>query len=154
MNNYSKTNFKSSSGWLDFEYLMRTNSSFRDKIYKSIQNIQSTYKNINKSSKARALYKEAITDYLKISNFNLAPLLPYYYPSYPIGPYTLKDYPFAYCYYTLNIGENTYNVLRGSRQIGKCVCADTKCKLKNKNTGEEIEITAEELFNRAKLKIV
>lgn len=138
--------------WIDFEYQLRKNPAFRSKIEKAIKAIQDTFKDMHKDNKHRKLYIDAINNYLQISNFNLAPLLPYYYPNYPDGPYTLKDFPFAYCYYALNLGEGSYNVLRGSRQIGKCLYTNSLCKIRNKKTGETKEITIGELFKLAKNK--
>lgn len=134
--------------FLDFEYRMRTDSDFRNKILKSVEDIIKTHSEMHKSLTHKKAYKDALSNYLKVSNFNIAPLLAYYYPNYPDGPYTLKDYPFAHCYYQLNLGENSYTCLRGSRQIGKCLTKDNMIKIRNKTTGKEEVLTIEEFFNR------
>lgn len=133
--------------FLDFEYQMRKNPEFRDKIIKAVQNIQKTHSEMHKSFKHREAYKHAIEDYLQISGFNLSPLLGFYYPKYPANEsYSLKDFPFAHCYYQLNLGENSYNVLRGSRQIGKCLCTNNLCKIRNKKTGKIVNIEIGKIF--------
>ena len=136
--------------FLDFEYQMRTNSAFRDKILKAVNNIIKTHKDMHRSLKHKAAYKQAIQDYLEVSHFNLAPLLAYYYPNYPDSNYTLKDFPFAHCYYQLNLGENSYTVLRGSRQIGKCLHTNNLCKFKNKKTGEVVIMPIGEFHEKIK----
>lgn len=136
--------------FLDFEYQMRTNPVFRDKILKSVENIMKTHKDMHRSLKHKDAYKQAILEYLNVSHFNLAPLLAYYYPNYPDSNYTLKDFPFAHCYYQLNLGENSYTCLRGSRQIGKCVYKDTKIKIRNKKTGEIKELPIGEFHDSIK----
>jgi hypothetical protein len=136
--------------FLDFEYQMRKDPIFRDKIIKSVDNIVKTHKDMHKSLKHKEAYKSAIQDYLNVSQFNLAPLLAYYYPNYPDGPYTLKDFPFAHCYYQLNLGEGSYTVLRGSRQIGKCVSKNTNIKIRNKKTGEILTMPIGEFHEKIK----
>ena len=137
--------------FLDFEYQMRNNPAFRDKIINAVKEIQHTYSEMNKSARHREAYKQAIEHYLEVSQFNLSPLLGFYYPKYPgYEPYSLRDFPFAHCYYQLNLGENSYNVLRGSRQIGKCLCYNNLCKLRNKKTGDTVNIRIGELFEKLK----
>lgn len=136
--------------FLDFEYQMRKNPEFRDKILKAVDNINKTYKDMHKSLKHREAYKQAIQEYLEVSHFNLVPLLAYYYPNYPDGPYNLSMYPFAHCFYQLNLGEGSYTVLRGSRQIGKCLHSNNLCKFKNKKTGEIVIMPIGEFHEKMK----
>ena len=44
------------------------------------------------------------------------------------------------------------SIILSSRQSGKCVCKDTKIKIKNKKTGEIEELTIEDFYKRFKLK--
>ena len=44
------------------------------------------------------------------------------------------------------------SIILSSRQSGKCVCKDTKIKIKNKKTGEIEELTIEDFYKRCKLK--
>ena len=105
--------------FIDFEHKIRTDSAYRDKIYKAIATMQETAKEATRSEKHRKLHEEAVMDYLKVSNFNITPLLGYYFPNYPEGkPYSLRDFPFAHCYYTLNLGHNSSTTFRCGRQIG------------------------------------
>lgn len=137
--------------FLDFEYQMRTNPVFRDKIINAVKDIQRTYSEMNRSAAHREAYKQAIEHYLEVSKFNLSPLLGFYYPKYPgYEPYSLRDFPFAHCYYQLNLGENSYVCLRGSRQIGKCLCSNNLCKIRNKKTGDIVIIEAGDLFDKLK----
>lgn len=136
--------------FLDFEYQLRTNPAFYNKIEKAIKRIISTSKEMHKSNRHKADYLDALKSYLEISNFNISPLLGYYYPNYPDGPYSLKDFPFAHAYYTLNLGENSYCVYRGSRQIGKCLTTNNLCKIRNKKTGEVMKMPIGKVFELAK----
>ena len=43
------------------------------------------------------------------------------------------------------------SIILSSRQSGKCVCKDTKIKIKNKKTGEIEELTIEDFYKRFKL---
>lgn len=138
--------------FFDFEYQLRTNPKFRSKLEKAIENIMLAHKDMHKDLKHKQIFQEALQEYLQVSKFNIAPLLGYYYPNYPDGPYTLKDFPFAHCYYTLNLGEGSFSVYRGSRQIGKCFYINNLCKLRNKKTGEVIELPIEKVFELAKNK--
>ena len=132
--------------FLDFEFKMRKDPAFRSKIESAVKKIQAAYKDLPKGVKYREIYKQALHEYLVISDFNLAPLLGYYYPNYPDGPYSLKDFPFAHCYYMLNLGENSYTTLRGSRQIGKCVHGNTKIRIKNKKNGLIKTVSIKDLY--------
>lgn len=42
--------------------------------------------------------------------------------------------------------ENDYAILLQPRQTGKCVCADTKIRIRNKNTGEIKEVEIGDLY--------
>ena len=44
------------------------------------------------------------------------------------------------------------SIILSSRQSGKCVCKDTKIKIKNKKTSEIEELTIEDFYKRFKLK--
>ena len=135
----------------DFEFNIRTNPNYRSKIYTAVDKIARTYKDSLKNPSMKKYHQEALVDYLKISNFNLSPLLGFYFPNYPdFEPYSLKAFPFAHCYYTLNIGPGAFSVFRGSRQIGKSCIYSTKVKIKNKKTGEIRIISMGDLFNMAK----
>lgn len=46
--------------------------------------------------------------------------------------------------------DNRFVVVSASRQCGKCFCAGTKIKIRNKKTGKEEELTIEEFFDRIK----
>jgi hypothetical protein len=132
----------------DFEFKLRKDTNFRNKITKAISNIQKTYNDSLKNPQYVSLHKQALQEYLKVSNFNLSPLLGFYYPNYPDGPFSLADFPFAHCYYQLNIGPGAYTVYRGSRQIGKCVSYNTKIRVRNKVTKEILEISIGELYDK------
>ena len=135
--------------FIDFEYEIRTDSAYRDKIYNAIDTMQKTAKEATRSEKHRKLHEEAVLDYLRASNFNITPLLGYYFPNYPEGkPYSLRDFSFAHCYYTLNLGHNSSTVFRCGRQIGKSILKDSKIKVRNKLTNDVFECTIGELFNQ------
>lgn len=104
----------------DFEYEIRTNSAYRNQVEAAIKQLDSSYKYALQHNTGYEEHQAALTNYLKLTHFNVSPLLGYYFPKYPLGtPFTLKDFPFAHCYYTLNIGPGCYSVFRGSRQIAK-----------------------------------
>jgi hypothetical protein len=137
--------------FLDFEYKIRTDSAYRDKVYGALETMQKTAKDATKSEKHRKLHEEAVLEYLKVSHFNIAPLLGYYYPHYPEGtPYSLKDFPFAHCYYTLNLGPNSSTTFRCGRQIGKSCSSSSRVTIRNKSTGKVLHLTCGELYNMKK----
>lgn len=137
--------------FLDFEYKIRTDSAYRDKVYGALETMQKTAKDATKSEKHRKLREEAVMEYLKVSHFNIAPLLGYYYPHYPEGtPYSLKDFPFAHCYYTLNLGPNSSTTFRCGRQIGKCIDKASIVRIRNKQTGEIKTLSCTSLYNLKK----
>lgn len=139
--------------FIDFEYKIRTDSAYRDKIYNAIDTMQKTAKEATRSEKHRKLHEEAVLDYLRASNFNITPLLGYYFPNYPEGrPYSLRDFSFAHCYYTLNLGHNSSTVFRCGRQIGKSLNPLSKIRIRNKKTGEITETTCGEMFDMIKHK--
>ena len=139
--------------FIDFEYKIRTDSAYRDKISNAIDTMQKTAKEATRSEKHRKLHEEAVLDYLRASNFNITPLLGYYFPNYPEGkPYSLRDFSFAHCYYTLNLGHNSSTVFRCGRQIGKSLNPLSKIRIRNKKTGEINEITCGEMFDMIKHK--
>lgn len=132
----------------DFEHKLRTDPVYYDKVQHAIQAIQNTYDYTRAHNSGYNLHHEAIMDYLKLTNFNLSPLLGFYFPKYPgVTPYSLKDFPFAHCYYNLNIGPGAFTVFRSSRQIGKCVAPETKITVRNKTTGEVKTMTISEFHD-------
>lgn len=134
----------------DFEFKLRKDSAFRTKIATSIVKLKNTYQDALKNPNRMKFHKEALMDYLKVSNFNLSPLLGFYFPSYPEGPFSLANFPFAHAYYTLNIGPGAYTVYRGSRQIGKSLSFNNLCKVRNKTTGNQLLINIGEFFDKVK----
>lgn len=134
----------------DFEFKLRKDSVFRTKIATSIVKLKNTYQDALKNPNRMKFHKEALMDYLKVSNFNLSPLLGFYFPAYPEGPFSLANFPFAHAYYTLNIGPGAYTVYRGSRQIGKSLSFNNLCKFRNKTTGNQLLINIGEFFDKAK----
>lgn len=135
----------------DFEFKLRKDSAFRTKIATSIVKLKNTYQDALKNPNKMKFHKEALMDYLKVSNFNLSPLLGFYFPAYPEGPFSLANFPFAHAYYTLNIGPGAYTVYRGSRQIGKSLSALNHCIIRNKETKIALNIGIGDFFNNVKL---
>lgn len=137
----------------DFEYELRTNPGYRDKVQKAVVDLDKAYKYTLAHNTGYKEHQEALLEYLRISRFNVTPLLGFYFPRYPgNSPYSLKDFSFAHCYFTLNIGPGSFTVFRGSRQIGKSVFGDTMLRVRNKKTGEISEIPIGELFELHKAK--
>jgi hypothetical protein len=48
------------------------------------------------------------------------------------------------------LDKHRFNVILASRQIGKCVCSDTKIKIRNKKTKKIEEIEINRFFERIK----
>lgn len=143
----------SSQDFFDIEKLIRTDPFFYDKLEKCIKRIVDLQKQlrVSNSDTLQKLYHEAFHEYLSLTNFNISPLLGYYYPTYPLGtPYSLKDFPFAHIFYALNVGANCSTIFKGSRQISKCVTGDTMCTFKNKNTGQIVKLSIKEFFDYIK----
>lgn len=104
--------------WLDLEYKIRTNNAFRHKLQQLSIKLQEHTSKAHESDKHARLKNDTLLQILKLCNFNLAPLLPYYFPKYIDNkPISLHDYPFAYSLFNIQI--EGYTVIRGSRQIGK-----------------------------------
>ena len=89
---------------------------------------------------------DAIHNLMKMCRYNTGPLVSYFFPRF-LGPnpMTLRNHPFSYSCFNLQIGG--YTVLRGSRQISKCLAADTYVTIRNKKTGEISKMKASEVFS-------
>ena len=134
--------------FFDFEYEVRTNPFYFDKVNKALTNLDKAYKYTLKHNAGYNEHREALVDYLRVSKFNITPLLGFYFPKYPLGtPFSLQDFPFAHAYYNLNIGPGCFTILRGSRQISKSLNFNNLCKFRNKKTGEIIEMTIGDFYN-------
>lgn len=144
----------SSSDFFDFEFEIRNNTMFADKVNAAIHNIIKTNDDLKRNAgqaKYRALRDEAFTEYLKLTKFNITPLLGYFFPKYPtVKPFSLQNYPFAHVFYNLNLGGNSFTCIKGSRQISKCVTGDTIIKVRNKRTKEIKEISLQDFFRLTK----
>jgi hypothetical protein len=46
------------------------------------------------------------------------------------------------------VHNNRFSILKLPRQVGKCVCINTNVKIRNKKTGEIIETTVGELYEK------
>lgn len=134
--------------FFDFEYEVRTNPFYYDKVNNALTNLDNAYKFTLKHNSGYNEHREALVDYLRVSKFNITPLLGFYFPKYPLGtPFSLQDFPFAHAYYNLNIGPGCFTILRGSRQISKSLNINNLCKFRNKKTGEIVEMTIGEFYN-------
>lgn len=139
------------SQFFDYELKIRTEPFYRQRVQDAAELLIKTSKDITKGAKYKKLYEEALVEFLHLTRFNLSPLLGYYYPRYPDGnPYSLKDFPFANIYYSLNIGAGSSTVYRASRQIGKCLNINNLCKFRNKRTGEVVTMPIGEFFEKTK----
>lgn len=108
----------------DLDHKLRTDGLFKDKINKLIRQMQDYEQYKDVSHKFNKLYKESILALLKLCHWNIALLIPYYYPKYAKGkPLSFEHYPFAMEMY--DISPFTTTIIRGSRQIGKStnICA-------------------------------
>ena len=125
-------------------------TTVKQKITEAIQKFAKANDDVRKygsQQKYKQIRDEAFFDYLKLSHFNITPLLGYFFPKYPtLSPFSLKDYPFAHVLYNLNLGSDSSTTIKGSRQISKCISPNMKCKFKNKRDNKEYEMTIEEFF--------
>lgn len=137
--------------FFDFEYLLRTEKLFQLKIEKAVSNIIKTNNDVLRNGsqlKYKRLRDEAFFEYLKLSRFNITPLLGYFFPRYPsMDPFSLKDHPYAHVLYNLNVGLDSSTTIRGSRQIGKCVIGDTLCKFRHKFTGKIVILSIKKFYD-------
>lgn len=106
--------------FFDIESKIRTDGEFKDWIKKQIIAISKLENSIKEDNSKLPDYQAAVAKLLQALQWNVSPLLSYFFPKYPSQqPFNLKDYPQSYAYYDLNVGRLCYTVLRGSRQIAK-----------------------------------
>lgn len=92
--------------------------------------------------------REKMTKLLRKCDFNPSLLLPYFFPNFSdAGPMTLWTRPHAFA--MMAHIPNGVLTVAASRQIGKCICGETKLKVKRGYLADEEEITAQELFDDA-----
>ena len=65
------------------------------------------------------------------------------------GLVPFKMYPFQEKLVS-NFHRNRFNICKMPRQTGKCFTINTKVKIRNKNTGEILELTIGELYEKIK----
>lgn len=142
--------------FFDFEYKIRTDPSYYSKVEKAIINVVNTTRDLKKNGGTKVAvdaHHNALIEYLRLTRFNVTPLLGYYYPNFQGGPFSLKDFPFAHCYYNLCMGPGSFTVFRTGRQVSKCVAFGSIVTLRNKKTMEVFNLPIGRLFNFGTQKI-
>ena len=109
--------------FFDYELMLRKDLKFqqnlRSQAIKCSQLAESSKRNPNHK---KELDKQIIK-LLHMTNFNLAPLLGFYFPRYPrTEPFSLKNFPYAYAMFNLTFGRESVLCIKGSRQIIKSTC--------------------------------
>lgn len=121
---------------------LTTNPDFCNKISKILKDIELA----DRAGNMEAV-KQHVQELLVACNFNASLLVPYFFPRFPeFEPMTLWTRPHSFSMMGLTLlGSLT---VQASRQIGKCVAADTLLQLKEDDVEETI--TIKDLFNRCK----
>jgi len=109
--------------FFDYELALRKDTKFQqglnDRAVKCAK--------LAESARANPKYKKqldaAIMDLLRFTNFNLTPLLSFYFPRYPrTDAFSLRNFPYAYAMFNLTFGRESVLCIKGSRQIIKSTC--------------------------------
>lgn len=88
-------------------------------------------------------FRHHMHELLRLCDYNASLLVPYFFPKFPDDkPMTLWERPHAIS--MMSFIPNGTLTVQASRQIGKCLDADTK--LVTKVSGEEKQLTIAELF--------
>lgn len=102
----------------DLDHKLRTDGEFRNKISTLTAKLQEYGEKRHTSSKQKKLYLDTLKNFLHTCRWNIALLIPYYFPKYLKGsPLSFENYPFSIEMY--EIAPYTTTIIRGSRQIGK-----------------------------------
>jgi len=119
--------------FLDLEKELRTNGEFKHEVIKLCKQIDTFTQKARINTRYKTELRESIFKLLRLTKFNIAPLLPFYFPKYPRSkPFSLRNFPYAYAMYNLNFGRTSYTVIRGSRQIIKSTSLATRAILSTK----------------------
>lgn len=114
---------RDSNTFFDYELALRQDTRFQHGLHdRAVKCAKYT-----ELARANPRYKPdsdaAIMDLLRYTNFNLTPLLGYYFPRYPrTEPFSLKNFPYAYAMFNLTFGRDSVMCIKGSRQIIKSTC--------------------------------
>ena len=104
----------------DLNRSLRTDGTFRFAVEAAIGKLTETEKKARNSNRALKEYQLVLMDLLKLCNWNLSLLLPYYYPTYLSGrPLSTASHPFTTAFF--EISPYLTITIKGSRQIGKSV---------------------------------
>jgi hypothetical protein len=104
--------------YLDLEYRIRTDSTFRAELQRRQKRLAELDELSLRNCAYIDAYHQALFDYIEHCRFNLANLTPYFWPAYPKDqPLHYADFPFAYQMFNYQPGG--FMVFRGSRQISK-----------------------------------
>lgn len=109
--------------FLDLEYKIRKDSRYADQLARLCLRMDKYQKMAVHDLRMREPLRQTIMDMLEHTEYNLSPLLGYYFPAYPKHkPFSLVNFPHAHAFFNINLGRGAYTVFRGSRQIIKTTC--------------------------------
>jgi len=102
----------------DLNHKLKTDGEFQYKLNKVLKVMLTHEPNKNFSARANKEYNASVVDFLKLCNWNIALLLPYYFPKFDKGkPLSLAERPFTVD--MMSVQPYQTLVIRGSRQSGK-----------------------------------
>lgn len=112
-----------SSSFFDYEYALRTDLKFHQRLHDLCVDINKHTEAAKRNMKHKADLENSILALLEHTHFNIAPLLPYYFPRYPKAkPFSLRNFPYAYALFNLTFGRDSFMCIKGSRQTIKSTC--------------------------------
>jgi len=112
-----------SSTFFDYELALREDEHFKYDIMKQAHKCQALAERAAMNPGIKRQHDDAVMDLLRLTRFNLSPLLSYYFPQYPEHrPFSLRNFPYAYAMFNLTFGRDSVLCIKGSRQIIKSTC--------------------------------
>jgi hypothetical protein len=118
---------QNSSSFFDYELALRKDLRFQHRLEALCKEISRLAELSRVNMKHKSDLNSAILALLEHTRFNIAPLLPYYFPRYPKNtPFSLRNFPYAYAMYNLTFGRDSFMCIKGSRQIIKSTCMATR----------------------------
>lgn len=114
---------KKTTGFFDYEASLRLDLPFRHKLETLVGRLQILTEKTRTNVKYKPELQSCILQLLEHTNYNLSPLLPYYFPKYPKNqPFSLHNFPYAYALFNLAFGRESFMCIKGSRQTIKSTC--------------------------------
>lgn len=125
--------------FFDLQKSLTTNPDF----CKRVEDVMQTFLKTEAAGR-KDLSKKALTELLRLCDYNPSLLLPYFFPDFSYGkPMTLWSRPHAFS--MMAFIPNGTVTIAASRQIGKCITGETELNIKTAD-GETKNMTIKDLF--------